>query len=161
MAIKVFVTGGTFDKRYEPVTEKLVFGESNVKEMLEFGRFAPPVNIEVLMMMDSLQMTDVERQLIAKKCAECPEKQILVTHGTGTMVETARVIQALHLDKTIVLTGAMVPYRMFGSDSLFNMGTALVLVQTLPSGVYMGVNGQCFDPSTTHKNQEQVRFEAE
>lgn len=160
MAIQIFVTGGTFDKKYEPVTEKLVFSSSNVKEMLEFGRFALPVNIEVLMMIDSLQMTDVERQVIAKKCAECPEKQIVVTHGTGTMVETARVLEDLHLDKTIVLTGAMIPYRVFGSDSMFNMGTALGLVQTLPAGVYMGMNGQCFRPSSTRKNQERVRFEA-
>lgn len=127
--------------------------------MLHFGRFTVPTTVDQLMMIDSLEMTDGEREMIAQYCADALEQRIVITHGTGTMVETARVIANKKLDKTIVLTGAMVPYTMYGSDCLFNIGTALALVQTLPSGVYIGMNGECFDPFATKKNQNASRFE--
>lgn len=159
MSIKIFVTGGTFDKEYDEIQEKLIFRKTHVQEMLAFARCEAPVSIEVLLLIDSLEMTEEQREIIAQRCAKVEEKSIVVTHGTGTMTETAAVIAKRQLKKTIVLTGAMIPYRIHGSDSLFNMGMALALCQTLPPGVYITMNGKCFQWHNVRKDVSSGAFE--
>jgi L-asparaginase len=127
--------------------------------MLKFGRIELDFSFEQLMLKDSLFMEDADRVVIAKACASTKEDRIIVTHGTGTMVETAKVISELVQNKTVVLTGAMIPYTVFGSDSLFNIGNAIAFVQTLPHGVYIAMNGQYFNWNNVHKNTELGRFE--
>src|SRR5215210_7228685 len=115
MSVRIFITGGTFDKEYNELTGQLFFKDSHLPEMLELGRNLIPVEIRTLMMVDSLEMTDDDRELIAEHCLKSPEDKIIITHGTDTMADTARLIAARVTDKTIVLTGAMVPYK-FGSS---------------------------------------------
>jgi L-asparaginase len=159
MAIRIFITGGTFDKEYNELTGQLYFKDSHLPEMLELGRNLVPVEIRTLMMVDSLEMTDDDRALIAELCAKSPEGKIIITHGTDTMSETAQVIARRVKDKTIVLTGAMVPYKFGSSDGLFNLGSALAFVQTLSPGVYVVMNGRYFNANNVRKNKETGEFE--
>ena len=160
MAIRAFVTGGTFDKEYDELTGALFLRNTHVPEMLSRGRCGLDVTVETLMMVDSLDMTVEQRNSIATACVNAVESYIVITHGTDTMVDTARVIAAANTHKTIVLTGAMVPYAFGSSDGLFNLGSALSIVQTLPAGVYIAMNGQCFHWDNVRKNREIGIFEA-
>ena len=157
--IRIFVTGGTFDKTYDEIHGRLVFGDTQVGEMLQLGRSRVDVSVRTLMMVDSLDMTDADREIVARSCAQCEESRIVITHGTDTMVETARAIAALVRDKTIVLTGAMVPYAFGSSDGLFNLGSALSFAQLLPPGVYVAMNGQHFEWDRVRKNRATGVFE--
>ncbi len=159
MSLRVFVTGGTFDKEYDELTGTLRFDATHVEEMLRRGRCMLDVNVEVLMMIDSLEMKESHRHRIAEACATCAETQIVITHGTDTMVETAAVIAAAIPSKTIVLTGAMVPYAFGSSDGLFNLGSALSFVQALAPGVYVAMNGRCFRWDDVRKNRDVGVFE--
>ncbi|HZM93078.1 MAG TPA: asparaginase domain-containing protein [Vicinamibacterales bacterium] len=158
--LRVFVTGGTFDKTYDEIHGQLSFGDTHVPEMLRLGRSRVELTIETLMMIDSLDMTDIDRERIVARCVECLERHIVVTHGTDTMVETARVVAESISDKTIVLTGAMIPYAFGSSDGLFNLGSALSFAQVLPPGVYIAMNGQCFVWDRVQKNTQTGVFES-
>ncbi len=157
--IQIFVTGGTFDKEYNELTGELYFKSTHLPEMLERGRCHVPVEIETLMMIDSLQMTDTHRQWILERCAACRNSRIVVTHGTDTMEHTAAVLGRNIAEKTVVLTGAMVPYTFGSSDGMFNLGTALAFVQALDPGVYVAMNGRCFRWDSVRKNRELGVFE--
>jgi L-asparaginase len=162
--IRFFVTGGTFDKQYNELTGALAFNETHLFEMLRLGRCRLDVAIETLMMVDSLDMTDADRALIVSACERAVEPRIVVTHGTDTMVETARALAAalpVSNGKTIVLTGAMVPYAFGSSDGLFNLGSALSFVQVLPAGVYIAMNGRYFPWKRVRKNRVTGVFEPE
>jgi L-asparaginase len=159
MAIKIVVTGGTFDKEYNEINGSLFFKETHIKEMLALGRCKVEVNISTLMMMDSLDMTDNDRQRITTHCCNAKEERIVITHGTDTMTRTAQVLAQKITTKTIVLTGAMIPYAFGSSDGLFNLGSALAFVQSLPQGVYIAMNGQYFNWDNVQKNKEFGRFE--
>jgi len=161
--IRVFVTGGTFDKEYNELTGALEFKDTHLPEMLRLGRSRIDVSIRTLMMIDSLDMTDADRALIVEQCRQASESRIVVTHGTDTMVETAAALAAAmpaDAGKTIVLTGAMIPYAFGSSDGLFNLGSALSFAQTLPAGVYLAMNGRCFAWDRVRKNKETGVFEA-
>ena len=160
MAIRILVTGGTFDKEYDELTGRLFFKETHIQEMLRLGRCRVPVTVETAMMIDSLDMTAADREAIAKRCREAAEECVVVTHGTDTMVETAAVLAREVKGKTIVLTGAMVPWAFGSSDGLFNLGSALSFVQSLPPGVYVAMNGRCFDWDNVRKNRASGVFEA-
>lgn len=140
-ALRILVTGGTFDKNYDELEGKLRFGTTHVPEMLALGRSRLQVEIETLMLIDSLEMTDEHRTCILAACRAAPESRIVITHGTDTMELTARALHDAALDKTIVLTGAMIPYAFGSSDGLFNLGSALAFAQALPSGVWVAMNG--------------------
>ena len=159
MIIKIFVTGGTFDKEYNELNGELFFKETHLYEMLKLGRCRLEFDITTLMMIDSLDMTDSDRDIILENCISAKEKKIVITHGTDTMVETARVIAGSVKDKTIVLTGAMIPYKFGSSDGLFNLGSALAFVQTLPHGVYIAMNGKYFNWNNVRKNKKTGVFE--
>ncbi|MBK6382634.1 MAG: asparaginase [Chitinophagaceae bacterium] len=159
MAIRIFITGGTFDKEYNELTGELYFKDTHMSELLEKGRCKIPVEIRTLMMVDSLQMTDGDRSLIAHQCRSCEETQIVVTHGTDTMSETAKVLADKVKNKTIVLTGAMIPIKFGSSDGLFNLGSALAFAQSLPHGVYVAMNGRFFNWDNVRKNKETGVFE--
>lgn len=157
--IKIFVTGGTFDKEYNDLDGQLFFKDTHLGEILELGRSRADVDIETLMMIDSLDMTEDDRDKIAQNCLEADEDNIVITHGTDTMVETAKVLARKIIGKTIVLTGAMVPYVFRSSDGLFNLGAALAFSQTLPPGVYIAMNGKYFTWDNVRKNKEIGEFE--
>lgn len=159
MAIRIFITGGTFDKEYNELNGELFFKDSHLKEMLALGRCKVDTELRTLMMIDSLYLTDKDRELIADNCARCEENQIIITHGTDTMVETAKVIAEKVKDKTIVMTGAMIPYKFGSSDGLFNLGGAVAFVQTLPPGVYIAMNGRYFLWNNCRKNKKAGVFE--
>ena len=159
MAVKIFITGGTFDKEYDEITWKLFFKDTDMRELLELGRSKLDVNIRTLMMIDSLDMSAEDRQLIVENCRKADEDQIIITHGTDTMTETGKVLAEEKLKKTIVITGAMIPYKFGSSDGLFNLGSALGFVQSLPHGVYVAMNGRCFDYDKVRKNKETCVFE--
>ena len=154
MQIRLFITGGTFDKEYNELNGKLFFEDTHLPEMLDSGRCKLDVNIRTLMMIDSLEMTDEDRDIIAHNCVQCEEDKILITHGTDTMVETAKTLAEKISDKTIILTGAMIPYKFGSSDGLFNLGAALAFVQTLPVGIYIAMNGKYFNWNNVRKNKE-------
>ena len=159
--VQVFVTGGTFDKEYNFITGELYFKDSRLKEMFERGRCKVNLDIKTLMMVDSLEMTDADRQIVEHNCKRSKSNQILITHGTDRMVDTARYLAEATIEgKTIVLTGAMIPYA-FGSssDGFFNLGTALAMVQFLPAGIYIAMNGRCFNWDNVRKNRETGFFE--
>lgn len=158
--LRVFVTGGTFDKTYDEIRGRLSFGETHVPEMLRLGRSRVELTVETLMMIDSLEMTDGDRARIVTRCVECIERELVVTHGTDTMVETARALAAGVPDKTVVLTGAMIPYAFGSSDGLFNLGSALSFAQVLPPGIYIAMNGQCFPWNQVRKNTATGVFES-
>ena len=159
MSIRIFITGGTFDKEYNEITGQLFFQDSHLPEMLKLGRSRLPVDIRTLMMIDSLEMTDNDRELIAEHCIKCKEDQIIITHGTDTMAETAKLLSKKIKNKTVVITGAMIPYKFGSSDGLFNLGSALAFVQTLKKGVYVAMNGRCFNADNVRKNKLTGEFE--
>lgn len=159
MPVKIIVTGGTFDKEYDEIKGQLYFKETHLPEILRLGRCTVPVDIETLMMIDSLHMTDADRARIVAHCKDCTNQRIIITHGTDTMVETAHALAQAGMDKTIILTGAMVPYKFGSSDGLFNLGCALSYVQTLPNGVYITMNGRYFVWNNVRKNREEGLFE--
>lgn len=159
MSVRIFVTGGTFDKEYNELTGQLYFKDSHLSEMLDLGRCLVPVDIRTLMMIDSLEMTDIDRELIARHCMEADEDQIIITHGTDTMADTARILADKIKNKTVVLTGAMIPYKFGSSDGLFNLGSALAFVQSLKPGVYVVMNGRYFNSSNVRKNKQTGEFE--
>jgi len=157
--IKIFITGGTFDKDYDEKNGKLFFKKTHMNEILALGRSRVEVDIETLMMIDSLDMTDKDRSLIVKSCADAKESQIIITHGTDTMTQTAAKIGEKNLQKTIVITGAMIPYKFGTSDGLFNIASALAYVQTLSNGVYVAMNGRVFEYDKVIKNRETGIFD--
>jgi len=157
--IAILVTGGTFDKQYNERSGTLAFSETHVPEMLRLGRCRVDVAVRQLMMIDSLEMTDADRRSIADACLASSESRVVITHGTDTMVETAKAIAAHRFEKTIVLTGAMVPYAFGSSDGLFNLGSALSFAQTLPAGVYIAMNGRAFAWNDVRKNRASGIFE--
>jgi L-asparaginase len=158
MAIRIFVTGGTFDKSYNELTGELFFKDTHLLEMLKLGRCNADLQIRTLMMTDSLSMTEEDRKIILHNCQKASEERIVITHGTDTMVETALLLAKAKLEKTIVLTGAMVPYTFVSSDGLFNLGSAIAFVQTLPHGVYIAMNGRCFDAGRVQKDKKTGEF---
>ncbi|OWY23796.1 asparaginase [Sphingobacteriales bacterium UPWRP_1] len=158
--IRIFVTGGTFDKEYDMIKGQLYFKDTHLPEIFELGRCTLDLNIRTLMMIDSLEMTDQDREVIVNNCSNIPENHIVITHGTDTMVATATAIaQANIAGKTIVLTGAMIPYKFGSSDGFFNLGSALAFVQVLPPGVYVAMNGKCFQWNNVRKNRDTGFFE--
>ena len=159
MSIRIFVTGGTFDKEYNELSGELFFKETHLYEMLKLGRCGLVFDISTLMMIDSLEMTDFDRKMILENCIRADENKIVITHGTDTMVETARFLAGFVKDKTILLTGAMIPYKFGSSDGLFNLGSALAFVQTLPHGVYIAMNGKYFNWDNVRKNKKTGVFE--
>jgi L-asparaginase len=159
MAIRIFITGGTFDKEYNELNGELYFKDTHLHDLLEMGRCRTAVEIRTLMMVDSLEMTDEDRELIAHQCINCDEDRIVLTHGTDTMAQTAKMLAKKIKDKTIVLTGAMIPIKFGSSDGLFNLGSALAFVQSLPHGVYVAMNGRYFMADNVRKNKETGVFE--
>jgi L-asparaginase len=159
MAIRLYVTGGTFDKEYDGINGRLYFKDTHVREMLGLGRSQAEVDIRTLMMIDSLEMTEADREVILKHCVECSAQRIVITHGTDTMEVTARYLGERITDKTIVLTGALIPYTFGSSDGLFNLGSALAFAQCLPPGVYVAMNGRFFPWNNVRKNKTSGYFE--
>jgi L-asparaginase len=159
MAIRIFITGGTFDKEYNELNGQLYFKDTHLSDLLEMGRNKAPVEIRTLMMVDSLEMTDEDRELIVHQCNNCDETQIVITHGTDSMAETAQVLGKVNKDKTIILTGAMIPIKFGSSDGLFNLGSALAFAQSLPAGVYVAMNGRYFNWDNVKKNKQTGVFE--
>jgi L-asparaginase len=160
LPIRILITGGTFDKEYNELTGELFFQQTHLPDMLRLGRCRLDVAVETLMMIDSLQMTDIDRRTILERCAGAPEDRIVITHGTDTMEATARVLGENLTGKTVILTGAMVPYTFGSSDGMFNLGTALAFVQTLAPGVYVAMNGRCFPWNRVRKNRLEGVFES-
>jgi L-asparaginase len=160
MRIRILVTGGTFDKEYDELTGRLFFRDTHLPEMLRRGRSMLDIQLETVMMIDSLDMTDEDRARIVARARGCEEQAIVISHGTDTMVETARALAAAQIAaKTIVLTGAMVPYAFGSSDGLFNLGSALSFVQVLAPNVYVAMNGQHFTWDACRKNKATGCFE--
>jgi L-asparaginase len=159
MAIRIFITGGTFDKEYNELNGQLYFKDTHMSDLLEMGRSRADVEIRTLMMVDSLEMTDEDRNLIIHQCNNCDENKIIITHGTDTMADTAKVLAQKVKDKTVVLTGAMIPIKFGSSDGLFNLGSALAFAQTLPAGVYVAMNGRYFNWDNVRKNKQTGVFE--
>jgi L-asparaginase len=158
-ALRILVTGGTFDKDYHELEGRLFFRQTHVPEMLRLGRCELAVEVQALMLVDSLDMTDADRDRILSACRGAPEERIVITHGTDTMEHTARTVGAARLAKTIVLTGAMVPYTFGSSDGLFNLGSALAFAQSLSAGTYVAMNGRCFRWDNVRKNRSSGVFE--
>jgi L-asparaginase len=160
MAIRIFITGGTFDKEYNELNGQLFFKDTHMHDLLELGRCRLDVEIRTLMMIDSLEMTDEDRDLIVHQCNNCEEDRIVITHGTDTMADTARILaEKVTASKTIVLTGAMIPIKFGSSDGLFNLGSALAFVQTLSPGIYVAMNGRYFNWDNVRKNRQTGVFE--
>jgi L-asparaginase len=157
--LRLIVTGGTFDKQYDELNGTLAFGSTHVEDVLRRGRSDVALVVEVLMLKDSLDLTDDDRARIVASARASEERRIVVTHGTDTMVESARALAAADLEKTIVLTGAMIPYVFGSSDGLFNLGSALSFAQVLPPGVYVAMNGRVFPWDNVRKNRERGVFE--
>jgi L-asparaginase len=159
MGIRIFITGGTFDKEYNELNGQLYFKDTHMSDLLEMGRNRVDVEIRTLMMIDSLEMTNEDRELIAHQCIQCEENQIIITHGTDTMSLTAKWLAEKVKNKTVVLTGAMIPIKFGSSDGLFNLGSALAFAQTLPPGVYVAMNGRYFNWDNVRKNRQTGVFE--
>jgi len=159
MRIRIIITGGTFDKEYNELDGTLFFKHTHLPEMLTLGRSRVDAAVTPLMMIDSLDMTDEHRKKIIGECRNAEEERVLITHGTDTMEVTARTLGEARLPKTIVLTGALVPYKFGSSDGLFNLGSALAFVQTLPHGVYIAMNGRYFPWDDVRKNKKTGMFE--
>ncbi len=158
--VRLIVTGGTFDKEYDERTGNLFFKDTHMRDMLALGRSRVPVEVRTLMMVDSLEMDDEDRAVILNQCRKCEQNRIVVTHGTDTMEVTARTLgEAAIAGKTIVLTGAMIPFAFGSSDGLFNLGAALAFAQSLPVGVYVAMNGRVFDWDNVRKNRDIGAFE--
>lgn len=159
MKIRLLVTGGTFDKEYNELSGTLFFRDTHVREMLRLGRCQLDLEVRPLMMIDSLDMTDADRERILASCLAADGERAVITHGTDTMADTARFLGERVTGQTIVLTGAMVPYTFGSSDGLFNLGSALAFAQSLPHGVYVAMNGRCFDWRNVRKNKATGTFE--
>tara|TARA_Y100001935_G_C16967150_1_gene342305 strand:+ start:45 stop:536 length:492 start_codon:yes stop_codon:yes gene_type:complete len=159
MKVRIIITGGTFDKEYDEIQGKLYFNKTHMNDILTLGRSRLPVIVEPLMMVDSLDMRPSDREKILKQCKGSNEDKIIITHGTDTMNETAKVLAEAGLGKTIVLTGAMIPYAFGTSDGLFNIGGALAFAQCLDPGVYIAMNGRYFEWNRVKKNKETGIFE--
>lgn len=159
MSVRILITGGTFDKDYDEITGKLYFKDTHMREILVLGRSKLDVKIRTLMLVDSLDMTNDDRAVILDNCKRVPESQIVITHGTDTMTDTARIIANGNIEKTIILTGAMIPYKFGSSDGLFNFGGALAFAQSLSPGVYIAMNGRSFDWDKVKKNRKTGMFE--
>ena len=157
--IRILVTGGTFDKEYNERTGQLLFKDTHIAEMLRRGRSQVEVTIHTVMMIDSLEMTEADRVLIVQNCVQSEENQIVITHGTDTMTETASAVARAISGKTVVFTGAMIPWAFGSSDGLINLGSALSFVQVLPAGDYIAMNGKCFPWDRVRKNRERGEFE--
>jgi len=157
--IRLFVTGGTFDKEYNERNGSLYFKDTHLRDMLKLGRCLLDVEIRTLMMIDSLDMDDEDREVILGQCRKCDRDRIVITHGTDTLETTARLLGENITDKTIVLTGAMIPYAFGSSDGLFNLGSSLAFAQSLPAGVYVAMNGRCFRWDNVRKNRDAGVFE--
>jgi len=157
--IKIFATGGTFDKEYDEINGELFFKETHLDELLSLGRSQLNVKIETLMMVDSLKMSKSEKNYIVEKCKEEKTDRIIITHGTDTMVDTAKLIAKHIQDKTIILTGAMIPIKFGSSDGLFNLGSALSFIQAIEPGVYITMNGRYFKWDNVRKNEQLGVFE--
>ncbi|KYK27800.1 asparaginase [Thermoplasmatales archaeon SG8-52-1] len=159
MSIKIIVTGGTFDKEYNELNGGLYFNKTHVSEMLKLGKSRVELKIVTLMMRDSLHMTDSDVKIIMDECQNSEEDKILITHGTDKMANTAKVLGQSVKNKTVVLTGAIIPYAFGSSDGMFNLGSALAFVQTLPNGVYIAMNGRYFHYNNVSKNKQNGNFE--
>ncbi|MFY7733198.1 MAG: asparaginase domain-containing protein [Bacteroidia bacterium] len=159
MAIRLFVTGGTFDKEYNELTGQLFFKDSHINEILKLGRSRLDLSVRTLMLIDSLEMTDMDRNIILESCQRCDENKIVITHGTDTMTETAKYLADKIPGKTVLITGAMIPYKFGSSDGLFNLGSALAFVQSLPAGIYIAMNGRYYDWNNCKKNKQTGFFE--
>jgi len=159
MNIRILITGGTFDKEYNMLNGQLDFEKTHVPEMLSLGRCTVDTEVETLMMIDSLNMTDKNRAVILEACRHAAEERLLITHGTDTMTETAKYLAKAELNKTIVLTGAMIPYKFGSSDGFFNLGSSLAFLQTLPHGVYIVMNGRYYNWDDVRKNKQTGYFE--
>lgn len=159
MGIKIFATGGTFDKIYNELDGSLIFKETHINHILNDAKNKVDVEIETIMLIDSLYMKDYHRLEILNKCKSCKEDRIVITHGTDTMVETAKLIGEEIKDKIIVLTGSMIPYSFVKSDAHFNFGCAIAYAQTLPKGVYVTMHGKIFNYNNVKKNKETGEFE--
>ena len=160
MSIRIIITGGTFDKHYDEIRGSLTFKDSHLPEILRFVRCSVPIELELNQLIDSLDMHAANRLSILESCRRATEDRIVITHGTDTMVETAAVLGEAQLPKTIVLTGAMVPYIFSNSDAVFNLGCAVTAVQLLARGVFVAMNGRVFDWDKVRKNKELGLFEA-
>jgi L-asparaginase len=158
-SIRIIITGGTFDKQYDEIRGSLTFKDSHLPEILRFVRCTVPIELELNQLVDSLDMQQSNRLRILESCRSAAEEHIVITHGTDTMVETAGVLGTAGLDKTVVMTGAMVPYVFSGSDAVFNLGCAIVAVQVLPRGVYIAMNGRIFPWDRVRKDRERGIFE--
>jgi L-asparaginase len=152
-AMRIIVTGGTFDKHYDAIKGELTFKESNLPAILAQARVTVPVQIEINQLIDSLHMTDAHRQSVLGACRAAPETALVVVHGTDTMVETAQVVGRAGLAKTVVFTGAMIPYAVQGSDALFNLGFALAMAQSMPHGAWVAMNGRVFPWDDVRKDK--------
>src|SRR4051812_12773751 len=157
---RIIVTGGTFDKRYDAIKGELTFKDTHLPAILEQARVTLPLAVEIRLLIDSLQMTEEHRQSVLEACRESPEHAIVVVHGTDTMVRTAEVIGSAHLDKTVVFTGAMIPYSVQGSDAPFNLGFALAMALVLPAGSYVAMNGRVFPWDNVAKDRAEGQFNA-
>jgi L-asparaginase len=157
--IRIFVTGGTFDKEYNERNGSLYFKDTHLREMLQLGRCRVDVEVRTLMMVDSLEMDDDDRAVILNQCRKCPSSRIVITHGTDTMAVTARALGEAMTDKTIILVGAMIPFAFGSSDGLFNLGAAIAFAQSLPPGVYVAMNGRYFRWDSVRKNRDVGEFE--
>ncbi len=160
MTIRILITGGTFDKEYDMMTGKLYFKDTHLPEIFEIGRCNLDIKIRNLMMIDSLEMTDSDRELILHNVREAEEDNIIITHGTDTMAQTGQLLADANLEKVIVLTGAMIPYKFGASDAFFNLGSSLAFVQCLPVGVYISMHGRYFPAYNVEKNRDTGFFEA-
>ncbi len=157
--IQVFTTGGTIDKTYYDARSAYEVGEPQIVEILREANVTAAYDVETLFRKDSLDLTDEDRALIVRRVSKSGARRLLLTHGTDTMVETARALQGVE-GKTIVLVGSLSPARFKESDAAFNIGFAMAAAQALPAGVYIAMNGQIFDPERVRKNREANRFEA-
>lgn len=158
--IQLIITGGTLDKRYNELNGELTFPETHLPAMLKQARCTAEIDIQQLMLKDSLEMTEADRDKIKQSCIATNAQQIIITHGTDTMVETAKYLAQTIQDKTIVLFGAMIPYAIKQSDALFNLGSAITAVQLLPAGIYISMNGQIFDWNKVRKDRQAGEFKA-
>jgi L-asparaginase len=153
MKLRILATGGTFDKHYDALTAHLTFAESHVPSAISRARITLPTTFEVITLLDSLDMQDKDRNDIKNACQGAVESAIVIIHGTDTMCETAHLLGKANMDKTIILTGSMIPYEIANSDALFNLGFACGVAQTLPHGVYIAMNGQIFHWDKVKKNR--------
>ena len=159
MSIRIIITGGTFDKHYDELQGELTFKNTHLPEILSFVRCTLPIELEINQLIDSLDMQLPNRLRILQSCRNAPEKRIIITHGTDTVVETAKLLGETGIEKTIVLTGSMVPYALANSDAVFNLGCSITAVQLLPAGVYVTMNGKIFPWNKVRKNKQTGIFE--